>query len=127
MSRRAARLAALCLLGAEAVHTAVLPAHARTWAAAGVFFAVIAIAEGVLAAALLVVPGQRIAWVGIGVSVLTVLVWLVSRTAGMPFGPEAWIPEAMRLPDAVATLFEAVTAAALIPIAIDRQPRWLDE
>jgi hypothetical protein len=126
-ARASTWLAVLCLFGAEVIHTAVLPAHWRSWAAAGVFFAVISVAEGLLAAALLVVPSRRLAWSAIGLSGVTVLVWLVSRSYGLPFGPNAWRPELVAVPDSIATVFEVVTAGALVPLATNRAPAWLDD
>lgn len=43
-----------------------------------------------------------------------VMLWTISRTLGLPFGPETWTPEALGLPDIVATAYEAVAAMGIL-------------
>ena len=45
--------------------------------------------------------------VGAAGNAAVVLVWAVSRTAGLPIGPEVWHPEAISALDVVATALEA--------------------
>jgi len=45
-------------------------------------------------------------------SVWVVALWLVSRTTGLPTGPQPWQPEAYGVPDVVASCAELVTAVA---------------
>src|SRR5919202_1346396 len=87
--------AAACLVGSELIHTVVLPEHLREWWAAGVFFAVVSLLEGGLAAAVLFAPSRRVWLAALTLSVATVAVWAWSRTAGLPFGPDPWTPEAV--------------------------------
>jgi hypothetical protein len=96
----------------------VIAAHFREYWLFGLFFAVIAplqLAWAYLASR----PAVRAAVLVAGaVGNLTVaLVWLVSRTVGLPIGPDAWQAESVHLPDVVATLDEiaiALLAAALL-------------
>lgn len=51
-------------------------------------------------------------WLRLGwaVSLAVVGIWLVSRTVGIPFGPDAWQPEAINPLDTAATLDELAIA-----------------
>jgi len=112
------RVAAIAaLFGAEMIHVAVMNAHFTEWVGAGVFFLVISVIEGLLAAGLLVVPSRRLCLVAAAMSLATVAVWAVSRTTGLPFGPAAGVPERIGRADSVSTLFEIGTAVWLLMIS----------
>ena len=111
--REGARLVlAAGLLGAAAIHAAVIPEHLDEWLAAGVFFVALTVAE--VAAAAAVLAWDR-AWrlpalvAAVVVSAGPLLVWLVSRTAGLPFGPEAFEPEAVGVADVLSCALELTT------------------
>lgn len=109
---RLAVAAAASLLGEAAIHTAALPAHLREWWAAGVFFGLLAVLEVGLAAGLLVRASRRL-WLAAGVvSLATMALWAASRLWGMPLGPQAFRPEAIRWADYLCTWLEAATVAA---------------
>ena len=109
------RVAAIAaLFGAEMIHVAVMNAHFTEWVGAGVFFLVISVVEGLLAAALLVVPSRRLCLVAAAMSLATVAVWAVSRTTGLPFGPATGVPERIGTADSVSTLFEMAAAVLLL-------------
>jgi hypothetical protein len=113
-------VAAACLLGAEAIHTAVIAAHFREWWAEGVFFFALSVLEGALAAALLLTRWRRAWLAAVLLSLATIAVWAWSRTTGLPLGPEAGYPESVGRADTVATLLEAVTALVLGPAVLRR-------
>ena len=114
-----------CLLGAEAVHVAVMDEHIQEWLLAGLFFLVIAVAEGLLAAALVIADTPTVRWTAVFVSLGTVALWLLTRTVGLPFGPMAGRPEPLGPVDSVATLLELVTAAVLlVPPVRTRTAGW---
>jgi hypothetical protein len=119
--RFAIGVAVACLLGAEAVHTAVISAHFREWWAEGVFFFALSVLEGALAAALLLTRARRPCLAAAGVSLATIAVWAWSRTTGLPLGPEAGYPEPVGRADSVATILEALTALALAPVLLRPQ------
>ncbi|MDP9069207.1 MAG: hypothetical protein M3N53_12795 [Actinomycetota bacterium] len=52
----------------------------------------------------------------IGTSLALIGVWAISRTAGMPFGPDAGTPEPVNRPDSLATMFELLTLGAMLPL-----------
>jgi hypothetical protein len=98
--------------GSALVHFAVAPEHFAEWWGFGLFFVVCA--EVQLGWALLLrrrCGGAGLA-VGIVGSLLLVAVWGLSRTRGLPFGPEPGVPEAVSIPDVLSVLLELITAAA---------------
>ncbi len=115
-------LLAAGLLGAAAIHAAVVPEHLHEWWAAGTFFIVLTLAETAGAAAVLTRgPGWRVPGLvaAIVVSAGPLLVWTISRTTGVPFGPEAWEPEAIGVADVLSCLLE-VTSLTLAILLLRR-------
>ena len=101
--------------GAAAVHAAVVREHLDHWPTAGLFFVLLAVAGFAVGTALLRRVDALRLLAALALSVGPLLVWLVSRTAGLPFGPEAGVPEQVGLTDAAACLLElAGVGAALI-------------
>jgi len=94
------------LLGSAVVHAAVIPEHLEEWTLAGEFFWLLVMAEAMVG--VLVVRGDRsgplqaAAWL----SLATVVLWTVSRTIGLPTGPEAWEAEPVGVADLAATSLE---------------------
>jgi hypothetical protein len=54
-----------------------------------------------------------VAWVGVVGSLATICIWAISRTIGLPFGPDPGTPEAVGLADVASDLLELFTAALL--------------
>jgi hypothetical protein len=109
---------AAALFCAAAIHGAVIPEHLDHWAAAAAFFLVLALAE--LAVGLVLLRGGRAFDLRavVAVSIVPLGVWLWSRTLGLPFGPNAGLPEAVGLADTAACVLElaaVLIAAALLP------------
>ena len=106
------------------MHFAVAPEHFAEWWGFGLFF--VLCAEVQLGWALLLgrIRTNRMLAVGIGGSLFLVAVWALSRTTGLPFGPEPGVPEEIGVPDVVSVVLELVTAAAcgwslIVPNRID--------
>lgn len=106
--------AAMLALGAAAIHAAVTPGHLREYAPFGLGFAALAVVQ--VAVAMAAISGQlrRIQWPVLIVTLAVIGVWVVSRTLGLPIGPEAWHAEPIGLADSVATLFEVALVAVLL-------------
>jgi len=103
------------LLGGAAVHAAVVREHLAHWPAAGLFFVLLAVTGLVVGMALLRRVDRPRLLAALALSVGPLLVWLVSRTAGLPFGPEAGEPEQVTWTDATACLLAlAGVGAALL-------------
>ena len=99
-------LLAVGLVGAAAIHAAVVPEHLAEWGAAGVFFVILTAAELVVAALLVRRSGPVGLVATAVVSAGPLALWLWSRTAGMPFGPEPGAAERVGLPDSAACVLE---------------------
>lgn len=105
---------ALALVGAALVHFAVVPQHLAEWPAAGAFFVVLGMGQVALG---LVALRRWDATVRLAVIALTagpLLMWVVSRTIGLPLGPEPGAAEAVGLADIACGLLELVALALLL-------------
>jgi hypothetical protein len=115
------------LVGAAAIHAAVIPEHLDEWWAAGLFFVALSLAEVGSATALLV-HGRAWRTTGLRAAVLVsagpLVVWTVSRTVGLPFGPEAGEPEAVGVADVLSCLLELTTL--VLALALLRRRRLRD-
>ena len=106
------------LFGASIIHGIWTVLHFDEWLAAGVFFVALTVFQMVGALALPAVSSRLVYGGIIAGSVGTILVWAVSRTVGMPFGPEAGEGGPVGMPDLVASFFELLTAVALLPLLL---------
>lgn len=119
----AAVSAAAALTFASAlIHASVIGSHFREWFWAGVFFVVITPPQVAWAYAITTrSPGRGLLLAGALFNASLAAVWVLSRTAGLPFGPTAWRPEAVGIKDVVATYAEV--GAAVLVLA-PRPPAW---
>ena len=107
----------LLLAGAGVVHAAVIPEHLQEWPAAGVFFAGVTVAQLGAAALVRARQGRALLALVAAASAGLLVLWAWSRTVGMPFGPEAWEPEAVGLADIASGLLELATVAVCVALA----------
>ena len=134
---------ALSTIGA-AIHLYVAPEHLAEWWAYGWFF--LLLAAGQLATVPLVLRWRRPALLSmaIAVNVGAVLVWLVSRTSGLPIGPPVLdmtggladptkggygahalgVPEPVGVLDVTATVCELLVVLALCALLPATWRRW---
>ena len=106
--------AAAFLLGPAALHFAVAPEHLREYVIYGVLFVTVGLAEAALAVLILLRPSSALMLGGAALSLAVVVVWLMSRTVGLPIAPVPWQPEPVGLPDLLSTLMEWLGAWLLI-------------
>src|SRR3954451_10946394 len=85
----APRVPAMTTGGAAAIHLAVAGPHFAQWWLFGGFFLVLAGVQVALALALWRSVDRRVLAGGAAVNLAAVLLWLVTRTAGLPLGPDA--------------------------------------
>ena len=112
------RLCAVALVATAVIHLAVVPEHNREWPAAAAFFVALAAAEIVLAVTVLLSDRRGLLVAGATVSVASGVLWVVSRTIGLPFGPEPFSPEPIAALDVTSTLLEVATAALFARLAV---------
>lgn len=118
--RMTAGLALVCGL----IHVGAAVDHFAEFALYTLVFAGIAAAQTAWAALLVWRPRPR--WIGLGCALQLgiVALWVLSRTAGVPIAPRAWVPEEVGVADLTETICELVTVfAALAVLAAPRSPR----
>ncbi len=101
-------------LGAGLVHLAVVREHLDEWWLFGVFFAVLGIGQVVWAVTALArdrAPFPQLVAYG---SLAVVALWAVTRTVGLPVGPDPWQTEAVGRADVLTSLLEIGVAGALL-------------
>jgi hypothetical protein len=108
------------------IHLGVVPEHMREYVPYGVFFVAVGVLQLVGSRVLLKRPEAR--WylaTAVGNGAL-VLLWVVSRTAGLPVGPMPWAPEQVGLLDVISTVVEValVFGSVVLLVALGREARW---
>ena len=115
--------AALLMLGAAAIPFAVVPDHLAEYLPFGVFFLLLGGGQVALAAATLLRPRRALFAGGAGGTLAVLLLWAVSRTGGLPFGPDPGQPEMIGFADLCVVLLEGSALALFAVLA--RGPRPL--
>ena len=115
-------LVAMACAGAAAVHLVVMPQHFREATMYGGFFAVAAASQLGYATLLLLRPTRSLLGAGLAGNTAMLVLWLVSRTAGIPLGPAIGQTERFSALDILASGFEfAFVLGALLLL----RPRWV--
>jgi hypothetical protein len=97
---------ALASAGCSVAHAAVGPAHFHEFVAFGVFFVVASVLQAVWALLVIRRADRLLLAIGVAGNAAVLALWAVTRTVGLPFGPEVWRPEAVAAPDVFASLLE---------------------
>src|SRR5262245_17305277 len=107
---------ALTSFAAAAIHFAVTGDHFQEGVAFGLFFAALAWAQLLWAVGILLAPSRLLLLAGLAGNLGVVAIWAVSRTAGLPVGPEAGTAESGGVADVAATIVELliVSGTALL-------------
>lgn len=104
------------LAGSAAIHVAVVPEHLAEWKVAGVFFVLLALVELGLSALAAVRRDAVVHLACIAASVGPLLLWLTSRTVGLPLVPGHGEVEAVGLADVAACVLEVITLLAALSL-----------
>jgi hypothetical protein len=110
-------IAAGLSFAAAAIHIAVVPEHLTESAVEGVAFALLALFQIATGALLAVGPSDRLKAAVVAVNLGATLMWMITRTIGVPFISDVVSPEAIALRDVVATTFELGIVAVLLGIS----------
>jgi len=105
-SKLAARLAAIASFGAAVIHFAVVPTHWQEWLPSGLFFVSLALFQLIWALVVLARASLPVLGAGIALNVAAIALWAMSRTAGVPVGPHAGLPELTQTADLCALLLQ---------------------
>jgi hypothetical protein len=110
-------------LGAAAIHFAVIVPHFDEYAPFGIFFLVVGWFQAIWAILIVASDDRRLLTVGAVANVLVIVVWIASRTVGLPLGPTPWVAEDVGLADVISTTLEAILVggASLLLVSVDRR------
>ena len=116
-------VAAACVLSlvAAGVHMLVTPEHFAAWWGYGMFFVLVANAEIALACLLVLHPSRWVLHAGVWSTMATLLMYFVSRTAGIPLGPDTGMVEEVETLGLIATVAEAGMLVAFVAMLADRE------
>ena len=118
--RWAPPIAAICSIGVAAIHVVVVPEHADE-IPRGVFFAVLAAFQFAWPIAWLRRPAVWLAVVGLAVNLVTIGIWVWSRTIRLPIGAEPGAVEPLGYRDVLATVLEVVLVVVLVATLSERR------
>jgi len=116
-------VATLCVLSgaAAAIHFAVIGEHFAEYWAFGAFFLVLAWFQAAWAVLIVVRPSRSLLLFCAIANGAVLVIWLWSRTLGLPIGPEAGETEPAELIDVVATAAEGLlVVGCLAMLAVGR-------
>jgi hypothetical protein len=113
------RIAAVASLGAGLIHAAVAREHFAEWWAYGAFFTLLAIFQVGWALAVWGGTTRRVLIIGLCVNAATIALWVVTRTTGLPIGPEPGVPEPLGIADGACGILE-LAVVVLSALAVQR-------
>src|SRR5262245_64993919 len=108
--------AALLILGSATLHVAVAPPHLREYLPFGITFLAVGAAQIILAIEFLARPSRRFSALLLAMNAGFIGAWFISRTSGLPVGPQPGVPEAVGLTDVVCVVLEILAAVFLLSL-----------
>jgi hypothetical protein len=111
---------AVSSLAAGVIHVAVVPEHLKEDWVFGIFFILAGALQIVWAIPVFFGPSALAYVAGALGNGALIGIWVVSRTIGLPIGPEAWMPEPVRAPDITATLLELLLVVGSLVLVRQR-------
>lgn len=107
---------AALLAAAGGFHLAALPSHLYESAAAGAFFAAVALGQLVGAVLVATRPSSRTTVAVILGNVVVLAIWAVSRTTGLPVGGELGVREPLAALDGLAAVAEVLVVGGALTV-----------
>lgn len=117
------RAALLACAGAAALHLGAAPSHLVEYRPAGAFMITAGISQLAWVFWMMNAPSRVGLVAGLAGNGSIVALWIVSRTAGLPFGPMPWTPEDIHSADLLTTLLEVLVVVAAIGLRYPELPR----
>lgn len=114
--------AALLSVGAAVIHAAVAGPHFEVYAPFGLLFLASALGQTIWAVLLLAAPSSRLLVAGVAGNLGILATWALSRTSGLPLGPEPGTPESIGAIDIAASAFELGLVVAVLLLIATRGP-----
>ncbi len=111
-------VAAACSIAAAIIHLAVIEDHLAEYVPFGIAFALLAIFQLAWPLAYLPRPTRALALLAVAINLGAVVVWVWSRSSGLPIGPDPGVPEAVGPADTISSLLEISLALALLPTLV---------
>ncbi len=93
------------------IHLAFVREHLHEYVPFGLFFLASGLFQIVWAVMVFSPRSRAFFAIGLVANAGTAILWAISRTAGLPIGPEHWTPEAVGVPDVACTILEAIVVA----------------
>jgi hypothetical protein len=118
LERSVLLIAVMCSVAAGALHFAFAPGHFDEYWLFGTFFLVSGWLQILWGLAAWHHPRRWLLLSGAGLQIAVVAVWVVSRTVGVPFGPEPGVAESVGFPDTLASALEVLSAAGALVLAL---------
>jgi hypothetical protein len=112
LSTGARLLLAAFSLGAGAIHLAMVPSHWGSSTAEGLSFAVTGWLQIAFAVLVVAKPSRLLLQLGIAVNAVAIGAWIVSRTAGLPYGAHSGVAEDAGFVDVTCVVFEGLLVVA---------------
>lgn len=102
--------------GAAAIHFAVTGEHLREYWLFGAFFAATGGLQALWAILVMIRPSSVVYLAGAIGNLAIVVTWGLSRTVGLPIGPDAGVPESAGVVDVAATACEALIGVGVLAL-----------
>jgi hypothetical protein len=104
------------------IHGLAAIQHVSEFVLYAVFFVVLALTQILWGIALYRAPSRPLLSAGAILSLAVVALWIISRTSGLPIGPEHWTAEPVGALDSIATGNEVVLALLIFLLLRRGQP-----
>jgi hypothetical protein len=115
-SERTLRIAVALSATAALIHLWALPEHWAEWWGYGAFFLAMAVGQGLYALVLLPRPSQLLFSIGIWSNLAIIVLYVVSRTSGVPIGPHSPHIDPVGVLDMTATISEVGLVGVLVTL-----------
>jgi hypothetical protein len=119
-------ISAVLVFGSSIIHSAVIADHFEEYWLFGTFFVACTVAQAMWTVLVFREPlNGRVLVAGLVGNALLIVVWMISRTVGVPFGPDPWSPESVGAVDLLSKADELV-AVILVAVVLARLrgARW---